>query len=135
MRHPVEALKEYIRFPSVSTDPAYAEGMRGAREYAASLLEQLGFTVEVVATDLHPILLAERLGSPDWPHVVLYGHYDVQPADPSLSGQMPLLSRRNAMAASTVAALPITKAPLSCTWRHSPASSKKTLTCRSTSPT
>lgn len=82
MRHPVEALKEYIRFPSVSTDPAYAEGMRGAREYAASLLEQLGFTVEVVATDLHPILLAERLGSPDWPHVVLYGHYDVQPADP-----------------------------------------------------
>ena len=82
MRHPVEALKEYIRFPSVSTDPAYAEGMRGAREYAASLLKQLGFTVEVVATDLHPILLAERLGSPDWPHVVLYGHYDVQPADP-----------------------------------------------------
>lgn len=82
MQSPIEVLKEYIRFPSVSTDPAYAEGMRGAREYAAGLLRGLGFQVEVVATELHPILLAERIGSPDWPHVVLYGHYDVQPADP-----------------------------------------------------
>jgi acetylornithine deacetylase/succinyl-diaminopimelate desuccinylase-like protein len=82
MQNPIEVLKEYIRFPSVSTDPAYAEGMRGAREYATGLLEQLGFEVEVVPTELHPILLAERIGSPDWPHVVIYGHYDVQPADP-----------------------------------------------------
>lgn len=82
MQNPVEVLKEYIRFPSVSTDPAYAEGMRGAREYASGLLEQLGFTFEVIETDLHPILLADRIGNPDWPHVVLYGHYDVQPADP-----------------------------------------------------
>lgn len=82
MQDPVELLKEYIRFPSVSTDPAYAEGMAGARAYAKGLLEQLGFTVELVETELHPILLAERIGSPNWPHVVLYGHYDVQPADP-----------------------------------------------------
>ncbi|TVP80412.1 MAG: M20/M25/M40 family metallo-hydrolase [Puniceicoccaceae bacterium] len=82
MQNPLEVLKEYIRFPSVSTDPAYAEGMQGARAYAQSLLEQLGFTVEVVETALHPILLADRIGSPDWPHIVIYGHYDVQPADP-----------------------------------------------------
>ncbi|WP_269527187.1 M20/M25/M40 family metallo-hydrolase [Coraliomargarita parva] len=82
MFNPLEALKDYIRFPSVSTDPAYAEGMKGARSYATGLLEQLGFTVEVVETELHPILLAERHGNPEWPHVVLYGHYDVQPADP-----------------------------------------------------
>ncbi len=82
MLDPLEALKEYIRFPSVSTDPAYADGMVGARNYATGLLEQLGFTVEVVETDLHPILLAERFGDPAWPHVVIYGHYDVQPADP-----------------------------------------------------
>lgn len=82
MQNPVEVLKDYIRFPSVSTDPAYADGMKGAREFAKGLLEQLGFQVEVVQTDLHPILLAERIGSPDWPHVVIYGHYDVQPADP-----------------------------------------------------
>jgi len=78
----LETLKEYIRFPSVSTDPAYAEGMQGARDYACSLLEQLGFTVELVPTALHPVLYAERIRQPDWPHVVLYGHYDVQPADP-----------------------------------------------------
>jgi acetylornithine deacetylase/succinyl-diaminopimelate desuccinylase-like protein len=82
MLNPVEALKEYIRFPSVSTDPAYAAGMKGAREYATGLLEQLGFTVEVVKTELHPILLAERCGDLSWPHIVIYGHYDVQPADP-----------------------------------------------------
>lgn len=82
MIDPIAALKEYIRFPSVSTDPAYAEGMVGARNYATQLLETLGFSVELVETELHPILLAERHGNPEWPHVVLYGHYDVQPADP-----------------------------------------------------
>lgn len=82
MQNPTEVLKDYIRFPSVSTDPAYAEGMAGARSYACGLLEQLGFTVETVETELHPILLADRIGSPDWLHIVIYGHYDVQPADP-----------------------------------------------------
>ena len=82
MFDPIETLKEYTRFPSVSTDPAYAEGMAGARDYATGLLKKLGFEVEVVETDLHPVLFAERCGNPDWPHVVLYGHYDVQPADP-----------------------------------------------------
>ena len=82
MFDPIDALKEYIRFPSVSTDPAYADGMKGARDYATKLLQELGFKVEVVETELHPILLAERFGSSDWPHIAIYGHYDVQPADP-----------------------------------------------------
>lgn len=82
MLDPIEALKEYIRFPSVSTDPAYADGLKGAREYATGLLEEIGFTVEVVETALHPILFAERFGDPAWPHIAIYGHYDVQPADP-----------------------------------------------------
>lgn len=82
MLDPTSTLKDYIRFPSVSTDPAYAEGMMQAREYVAGLLQKLRFKVEVVETGLHPILLAERFGNADWPHVVIYGHYDVQPADP-----------------------------------------------------
>lgn len=82
MFDPLIALKEYVRFPSVSTDPAYAEGMSGAREYICGLLRELGFSIEVVETERHPVILAERFGEPDWPHVVLYGHYDVQPADP-----------------------------------------------------
>ena len=82
MLNPLDTLKEYIRCQSVSTDPAYADGMVAARTYAQGLLEKLGFSVEVVETKLHPVLLAERFGDPEWPHVVIYGHYDVQPADP-----------------------------------------------------
>ncbi|MFQ3225639.1 MAG: acetylornithine deacetylase/succinyl-diaminopimelate desuccinylase-like protein, partial [Lentimonas sp.] len=52
MFDPIEALKDYIRFPSVSTDPAYADGMKGARDYATGLLQDIGFTVEVVETAL-----------------------------------------------------------------------------------
>ena len=82
MLDPKQLLSDYIRYPSVSTDPAYAEGMAGARAYASERLAALGFSVETVATACHPILLAERIGDPNWPHIVLYGHYDVQPADP-----------------------------------------------------
>jgi acetylornithine deacetylase/succinyl-diaminopimelate desuccinylase-like protein len=82
MFDPVEKLKEFIRHPSVSTDPNSRDGMRGAQEFVSGLLSEMGFRVEVVKTVLHPIILAERPGDPWWPHVVIYGHYDVQPADP-----------------------------------------------------
>jgi acetylornithine deacetylase/succinyl-diaminopimelate desuccinylase-like protein len=82
MFDPVEKLKEFIAFPSVSTDSSQKAGMRGAQEFVSGLLRSLGFKVEVVATALHPVVLAERPGDPSWPHVLIYGHYDVQPADP-----------------------------------------------------
>lgn len=82
MFDPVEKLKEFIRFPSVSADSSFKEGMKGAREFAAGLLHSMGFQVEMVPTKLHPIILAHRGGNPSWPHVMIYGHYDVQPADP-----------------------------------------------------
>jgi acetylornithine deacetylase/succinyl-diaminopimelate desuccinylase-like protein len=82
MFDPVEKLKEFIRHPSVSTDPKFQDGMRGAQEFVVGLLSGLGFGVEAVPTARHPVILAERRGDPAWPHVVIYGHYDVQPADP-----------------------------------------------------
>lgn len=82
MFDPIEKLKEFIRFPSVSTDSKFRDGMRGAQEFVATLLGALGFKVEVVSTDRHPIVFAQRAGDRSWPHVVIYGHYDVQPADP-----------------------------------------------------
>lgn len=82
MFDPVEKLKEFIRHPSVSTDPRQAVGMKGAQEFISGLLRDLGFAVEVIATDRHPIVFAQRGGDPSWPHIVIYGHYDVQPADP-----------------------------------------------------
>lgn len=78
----VDKLKEFIRHPSVSTDTNARDGMRGAQEFVAGLLGSLGFTVDVVKTDLHPIIFASRGGDASWPHVLIYGHYDVQPADP-----------------------------------------------------
>ncbi len=81
---PLEFLKQYLRFHSVSTDPRpeFLEGLAGARQHVLALLSSLGFTVEEVKTPGHPILLAKRLKAGDVPHVLLYGHYDVQPADP-----------------------------------------------------
>ena len=56
--------------------------MKGAQEFVSEPARRMGFKVEVVQTDMHPIIFAERGGEPSWPHVVIYGHYDVQPADP-----------------------------------------------------
>ncbi len=89
MFDPVEKLKEFIRCPSVSADPKFAAGMRGAQEFVSGLLGSMGFAVEVVKTDLHPIILGHRGGDASWPHVIIYGHYDVQPADPLHLWQSP----------------------------------------------
>lgn len=75
-------LQEYIKQASVSTDPSFSAGMQASRQYVTRLLQRLNFEVETIETDLHPIILAERFGAAEWPHVVLYAHYDVQPADP-----------------------------------------------------
>jgi acetylornithine deacetylase/succinyl-diaminopimelate desuccinylase-like protein len=89
MFDPVEKLKEFIRHPSVSTDPKFKEGMRGAQGFVTELLTGMGFAVEAVATPIHPIIWAQRGGDPSWPHVIIYGHYDVQPADPLNLWQTP----------------------------------------------
>ncbi|MGK0238086.1 MAG: acetylornithine deacetylase/succinyl-diaminopimelate desuccinylase-like protein [Candidatus Pelagisphaera sp.] len=82
MFDPIEKLKEHLRHASVSTDSAFKEGMDGSRDFLESLFGEMGLKVEIVDTDLHPIVLAKREGDPSWPHVIIYGHYDVQPADP-----------------------------------------------------
>jgi len=82
IKDPVESLKEYVRCPSVSADSAYTDGLNAAREFAATQLKDLGFEVDIIETPKHPIILAERGTDPSWPCVLIYGHYDVQPADP-----------------------------------------------------
>jgi acetylornithine deacetylase/succinyl-diaminopimelate desuccinylase-like protein len=82
MFDPVEKLKEYVRQASVSADPQFKSGMVGAQKFVTSLLSEIGFAVEVVPTALHPVIVAKRGDNPKWPHVIIYGHYDVQPPDP-----------------------------------------------------
>ena len=82
MFDPIEKLKEYVRQASVSADPQFKAGMVGAQKFVSGLLAEMGFAVEVVPTALHPVIVAKRGDNPAWPHVIIYGHYDVQPPDP-----------------------------------------------------
>lgn len=79
----VDDIVALCRIPSVSTDPAYADGVAAAAEALAARMRQAGFpTVEIVPTGGHPALFAEWPGPPGSPTVLVYGHYDVQPPDP-----------------------------------------------------
>lgn len=74
-----------IRFPSVSTDPAFAEGMRGARDFLLDRLRGMGMDdVRLLeAPGGQPAIFGAWTGAgPDKPTIMIYGHYDVQPAEP-----------------------------------------------------
>lgn len=75
-------LFELMRIPSISTDPAFAGDCRRAAEWLAADLMTIGFEAGVRETAGHPVVLAHHPGPPGAPHVLFYGHYDVQPVDP-----------------------------------------------------
>jgi acetylornithine deacetylase/succinyl-diaminopimelate desuccinylase-like protein len=80
----LERLLTLIRFPSVSTDPAFAEGMRGAREFLLERLRTIGMQdVRLLEAGGQPAVYGAWTGAgPEKPTIIVYGHYDVQPADP-----------------------------------------------------
>jgi len=88
-RAAIDRLIDWLRIPSISTDPTYAPDVRRAAEWCADQLNALGFTAHVRETTNpkgagHPIVMATIEAAPDYkgPHVLFYGHYDVQPVDP-----------------------------------------------------
>src|SRR4051794_28781012 len=75
---PFSDLAELLAIPSVSSEPGHAPDLRRAADWIA---ERLAFANgRVVETDGHPIVLAEWLGAAGAPTILVYGHYDVQPA-------------------------------------------------------
>jgi acetylornithine deacetylase/succinyl-diaminopimelate desuccinylase-like protein len=76
-------LTEFVGIPSVSTDPAHAADVRRAADWVAARLRRAGpIDVEIWDTSRHPAVFGRWDGAPGAPTVLVYGHCDVQPADP-----------------------------------------------------
>jgi acetylornithine deacetylase/succinyl-diaminopimelate desuccinylase-like protein len=76
-------LLDILRIPSVSADPKYAGDVRKMAEATAAHLRAVGVDgVEIHETAGHPIVYGEKMVDPKKPTILVYGHYDVQPADP-----------------------------------------------------
>jgi len=75
-----DRLLDLLRIPSISTDPAYKADCDRAADWLVEELNGLGFDASKRPTTGHPMVVAHNDGT--GPHVLFYGHYDVQPVDP-----------------------------------------------------
>lgn len=76
-------LFDLLRIPSISADPAYAGDVNRTAEVIAQQFKSIGLDkVEICQTAGYPIVYAEKIFDTSLPTVLVYGHYDVQPADP-----------------------------------------------------
>jgi acetylornithine deacetylase/succinyl-diaminopimelate desuccinylase-like protein len=78
----LERLFAWLTIPSISTDPAYAKDCRAAAEWLKAELSGLGVDAKLSETKGHPVVLGHTGNGGSKPHVLFYGHYDVQPVDP-----------------------------------------------------
>ena len=81
----LERLMALMRIRSISTDPAFATEVRRGAEFMQAELAEIGFASRIVESTVeggHPFVVGSHDGPPGAPHVLFYGHYDVQPVDP-----------------------------------------------------
>ena len=78
----LEELKDYLRIPSISTDPAYGSEVLRCAGFALERMREAGLTAQLLETAGYPLVYGEWLGAPGQPTLLFYGHYDVQPVDP-----------------------------------------------------
>ncbi|MHB8412126.1 MAG: M20/M25/M40 family metallo-hydrolase [Candidatus Acidiferrales bacterium] len=91
-------LAEFVGIPSVSTDPAHAADVRRAAEWVAERLRKAGpIEVNMWETQHHPAVFGRWNGASGAPTVLIYGHVDVQPAEPVELWHLPpfVLTARN----------------------------------------
>lgn len=78
----LDRLFDLLKLKSISTDPAYSADCRKAAEWLVADLKTIGFEASVRDTPGHPMVVAHHDGPEGAPHILFYGHYDVQPVDP-----------------------------------------------------
>ncbi|MFT7102345.1 MAG: acetylornithine deacetylase/succinyl-diaminopimelate desuccinylase-like protein [Bacteroidia bacterium] len=79
----LDELIDLLKIPSVSADPAYSKDVHRAAELLSNRLKEIGIDkVEICPTVGYPIVYGEKIVDEKLPTVLVYGHYDVQPADP-----------------------------------------------------
>ncbi|GHD16845.1 M20/M25/M40 family metallo-hydrolase [Tianweitania populi] len=78
----LDRLFDLLRIQSISTDPSFSAECRKAAEWLVADLTAIGFEASVRDTPGHPMVVAHHDGPAGSPHVLFYGHYDVQPVDP-----------------------------------------------------
>ncbi|MEW6489880.1 MAG: dipeptidase [Thermodesulfobacteriota bacterium] len=78
----LDDLFAFLRIPSVSADPARCGDVRRCAEWLAGAFREAGFSAAAEETGGHPAVVAEWRDAPGAPTVLVYGHYDVQPAEP-----------------------------------------------------
>lgn len=79
----LDELLELLKIPSVSADPAFNQDVLNTADKVAEFLKAAGAdNVEICETSGYPVVYGEKMVDPSKPTVLVYGHYDVQPADP-----------------------------------------------------
>ncbi|MBX6311532.1 MAG: dipeptidase [Isosphaeraceae bacterium] len=81
-----EQLQALLRIPSVSAQPEHNADTRRAAEFVRDDLRAIGIAAELIETQGHPLVYGERHDAPGQPTLLIYGHYDVQPADKQKDG-------------------------------------------------
>ncbi|HEY4329156.1 MAG TPA: dipeptidase, partial [Phycisphaerae bacterium] len=78
-------LKSWLTIPSISAQPDHNADVLAAAAWAYDYFRTIGMNVQTIPTQKHPCLLAttpDNLAPPNTPHILIYGHYDVQPPEP-----------------------------------------------------
>jgi acetylornithine deacetylase/succinyl-diaminopimelate desuccinylase-like protein len=79
----LDELFDFLRIPSISADSNHKDDMLTAAQFVETKLQEAGMDkTEICPTDGHPIVFAEKFIDASLPTILVYGHYDVQPADP-----------------------------------------------------
>ena len=116
----LEELFSLIRIPSVSAQPAHKEDMVRCAERWKELLFEAGVDkAEVMPSKGNPMVYAERMVDPNAKTVLVYGHYDVMPAEPFELWKTDHLSQLSRMVISGLVVLMMIRVSHSCRQRHS----------------